>query len=123
MKTTITKFNPKFYNNTLSDEENFVNQLKDANKKDFRNDEYFEYLHLQRDNLNAFCESAYARMFLLDFQKERNHPDKDVYDDYDNPNSAMCEYYEERIKEVEELIDEVEKEYFKKHEEINTKVA
>ena len=111
----ITKFNPELYKRDLSDDENFITQLKDANKKDFRNDEYLEYLHLKLDYLKSFCESLYAEMFLLDFQKERNHPDKDIYiDTDDNPSSAMCHYYEDEVKELKELIDKVEITYFRK---------
>ena len=100
MKTTITKFNPKLHNHHLDAEENFQNQLKEVFKNDYLSEEYNEYLYLKLDYLKTRCESKYAEISLLEFQQERNHPDKDIYDDYDNPCYEYCEHLEELIKEV-----------------------
>ena len=115
---TITKFNPKFYNYDFSAEENFVNQLQEVLNRDYENEELNEYLQLQLEHLKTLCESAYARMFLIDFQQERNHPDEDVYDDRNNPCREYCESLEEQIKEVEMQIKQLEDDFDKKCKEM-----
>ena len=75
MKTTITKFNPKFQNDNLEIEENFCNQLKEVLKNDYLSDEYYEYLSLKLDFLKSKLENTYDEIYLLEFQEERNHPD------------------------------------------------
>jgi hypothetical protein len=118
MKTTITKFNPKFQNDNLEIEENFCNQLKEVLKNDYLSDEYYEYLSLKLDFLKSKLENTYDEIYLLEFQEERNHPDEDVYDDYNNPNYASCEYYEERIKEYETEMKQLEDDFNKKDKEM-----
>jgi len=119
-KNKITKFNPKFQNDNLHAEENFCNQLKE-----FSSDEYYDYLHIRLDYLKARCASLDAEVYLLDFQKERNHPDEDVYDDYNNPSYANCEYFEECIEKVETEIKQLDDEHkiMREKEERELKVA
>jgi len=119
-KSKITKFNPKFQNDNLDAEENFCNQLKE-----FSSDEYYEYLEIRLDYLKTRSESKYAEVLLLRFQKERNHPDEDVYDDYNNPCYEYVEYLDELIYEVEFEIKELDDEHkiMREKEERELKVA
>ena len=113
MKLPITKFNPKFHNHHLDAEENFCNQLKEFSK-----DEYYDYLFIRLDYLKTRCASLDAEIYLLDFQKERNHPDEDVYNDYDNPCYEYCEYLEELINDVELEMKQLEDDCDKKDKEM-----
>ena len=118
MKLPITKFNPKFHNHHFDAEENFCNQLKEVLENDYLSDEYYEYLMLKEDYLKKRYESKYAEIFLLDFQQERNHPDEDVYDDYNNPCVEYCDHLEEMIEEVKTEIKQLEDDFDKKDKEM-----
>ena len=120
IKNTITKFNPKFYNDKLDTEENFCNQLKEVLKNDYLSDEYYEYLMLKEDYLKKQYESKYAEMFLIDFQDKRNHPDKNVATQnyHNNFNDAYCDHLEELIKEIETEMKQLEDDFDKKDKEM-----
>jgi len=116
-KNIITKFNPKFHNDNFDAEENFCNQLKEVIVSNFA-EEYYEYLEYKLDYLKTRCESKYAEVLLLRFQKERNHPDEEVYNDYDNPCYEYCEYLEELINDVELEMKQLEDDCDKKDKEM-----
>ena len=105
-----TKFNPKLYNQDYSDNENFKNQLT--------HDEIFELLHLELDELKSHCEFKYAKCFLNDFKRERNHPDPDVHETYYDDLSPSHEYFEhleDEIKKIEIKIDLIQEHYQEHH--------
>ena len=85
MREVITKYNPDFANTEKFDEETcFYMQLTD--------DEKDEYLDIQIDHLKSKIKSLNDEIFLNDFQRERNHPDFELYRTDSNSMTPCYEY-------------------------------
>ena len=107
MKEVITKYNPNFANTEKFDEETcFYMQLTD--------DEKSEYLGMQIQHLKSRISSLYDEIFMNDFQRERNHPDTELYRT-DSMSMTPCDEYVELLEE--NLVD-----LEKKEKELDTKL-
>jgi hypothetical protein len=100
MKEVITKYNPDFANTEKFDEETcFYMQLTDAEKS--------EYLNMQIEHLKSRISNLYDEIFMNDFQRERNHPDRELYRT-DSMSMTPCDEYVELLEE--NLVDLEKKE-------------
>ena len=77
MEDIKTQYNPNLRNENLedkfedSDEINFYHQLT--------GDEKYDYLNLKIIMLEKKQEAMFAEVDLIEFQTDRNHPDKEIY--------------------------------------------
>jgi len=95
MKEVITQYNEDFANTEKFDEETcFYMQLTD--------DEKDEYLGMQIDHLKSRIRSLNDEIFLNDFQRERNHPDRELYRT-DSMSMTPCDEYVELLEK--DLVD------------------
>tara|TARA_R110001592_G_scaffold125599_3_gene335728 strand:- start:627 stop:1004 length:378 start_codon:yes stop_codon:yes gene_type:complete len=94
----MTKFNHKFFNHELSNEENFVNQLSA--------DERYEYLELQL----AYYESRHREVSfeydLNDFKFDRNYPEEDDIS-LEETMIEQINAYSDIVERLEEKIDSI----------------
>ena len=87
----ITQYNSDFANTEKFDEETcFYMQLT--------HDEKDEYLDMQIHHLKSRIRNLNDEIFLNDFQRERNHPDKELYRT-DSNSMTPCDEYVELLEE------------------------
>jgi len=100
MKEVITQYNPDFANTEKFDEETcFYMQLTD--------DEKSEYLNMKIEHLKSRISSLYDEICMNDFQRERNHPNTELYRT-DSMSMTPCVEYVELLEE--NLVDLEKKE-------------
>ena len=87
MNEVITKYNEDFANVEKFDEETcFYMQLT--------HDEKEEYLDMQITHLKSRISNLNDEIFMNDFQRERNHPDRELYRTDSNSMTPSDEYVE-----------------------------
>ena len=87
----ITQYNSDFANTEKFDEETcFYMQLT--------HDEKDEYLDMQIHHLKSRIRNLNDEIFMNDFQRERNHPDKELYRT-DSNSMTPCDEYVELLEE------------------------
>tara|TARA_B100000780_G_C21043543_1_gene418848 strand:+ start:66 stop:434 length:369 start_codon:yes stop_codon:yes gene_type:complete len=87
MNEVITKYNEDFANVEKFDEETcFYMQLT--------HDEKDEYVDMQITHLKSRISNLNDEIFMNDFQRERNHPDRELYRTDSNSMTPSDEYVE-----------------------------
>ena len=91
MKELITIYNEDIAKHTdHTEEESFYMQLN--------HDEREEYLDMQITHLKSRISNLNDEIFMNDFQRERNHPDKELYRT-DSNSMTPCDEYVELLEE------------------------
>ena len=99
-KEVITQYNEDIAKYTdHTEEESFYMQLTDNEKS--------EYLNMQIEHLKSRISNLYDEIFMNDFQRERNHPDTELYRT-DSNSMTPCDEYVELLEE--NLVDLEKKE-------------
>ena len=99
-KEVITQYNEDIAKYTdHTEEESFYMQLTDNEKS--------EYLNMQIEHLKSIISNLYDEIFMNDFQRERNHPDTELYRT-DSNSMTPCDEYVELLEE--NLVDLEKKE-------------
>jgi hypothetical protein len=92
----ITQYNSDFANTEKFDEETcFYMQLT--------HDEKEEYLDMQITHLKSRISNLNDEIFMNDFQRERNHPNRELYRTDSNSMTPCDEYVELLRKELVDL--------------------
>ena len=95
-KEVITQYNEDIAKYTdHTEEESFYMQLT--------YDEKEEYLDMQITHLKSRIRNLNDEIFMNDFQRERNHPDKELYRTDSNSMTPCDEYVELLRKELVDL--------------------
>lgn len=95
MEEVITQYNPDFANTEKFDEDTcFYMQLSD--------DEKWEYNDLQITHLKSKIRYYNDEICLNDFQRERNHPDRELFRT-DSMSMTPCDEYVELLEK--DLVD------------------